>query len=53
MEMQSDIRCITTQHWHARRSKEDNTMTSHGPKAQGKSLKRAALTGSLLWNSMT
>jgi len=24
-------------------------MTSHGPKAQGKNLKRAALTGSLLW----
>ena len=24
-------------------------MTSHGPKAQGKSLKHAALTGSLLW----
>ena len=25
-------------------------MTSHGPKAQGKSLKHAALTGSLLWS---
>jgi hypothetical protein len=39
-------------HWHARRNTEDNTedntMTSIGPKAQGKSIKRVVLTGSLL-----
>ena len=32
-------------HWHARRNTEDNTMTSIGPKAQGKSIKRVVLTG--------
>jgi len=35
-------------HWHARRSKQDNMMTSIGPKTEGKNIKRAALTGSLL-----
>lgn len=35
-------------HWHARRNTEDNTMTSIGPRAQGKSIKRVVLTGSLL-----
>ena len=30
------------------RSKQENTLTSHGPKAQSKSIKRVALTGSPL-----
>jgi hypothetical protein len=35
----------------ARRNTEDNTMTSERLKAQGKSIKRPLLTGSLLQNS--
>jgi len=36
------------QYWHAVRSKEDNTVTGIGPKAQGKSVMRLGLIGSLL-----
>ena len=43
----------SAQHWHARRNKEDNTMTSKCLKAQGKDIKRVELTGSLLRNSWT
>jgi len=48
-EMQSDNRCIRIA-LTARRNTEDNTMTSERLKAQGKSIKRPVLTGSLLQN---
>jgi hypothetical protein len=38
----------TAQHWHARRRKADDTMTSESLKAQGKNTKRVVLTGNLL-----
>ncbi len=46
-EMQSG-NVMHRKHWLARRSTKDNTMTSESLKAQGESIKRAVLTGSLL-----